>query len=333
VDVYRYPSEPFGPPPTYVGKPMDESGAEQVYVTHLNQPAANLGVAVEAASQGSQIDPWLLGSLDENDVQGYAGTPVDVNSLTFDYSIDIGAAGAMFPRQKAYYVAVDSGSDIFTGEHLPGQYVLRSWVNDVTPPSLRVLTTRVAAGRPTIAARVLDAGAGVDPLSLVIGYRSVLVGAAAYDPVSGVVLFPLPAQAPKVTGPRTTMAFQASDFQETKNVNTTGANVMPNTRFASVKLRVVNGPAVSWLLPDARACLPRRTTRLAVDASSTGRIASVVFRDGKRRIERGTTQGAGLYVADWKARGARRGKHVLVTVVTAASGAKASAKLTVRLCK
>jgi hypothetical protein len=129
------------------------------------------------------------------------------------------------------------------------------------------------------------------------------------------------------------MAFQASDFQETKNVNTTGANVMPNTRFASVKLRVVNGPAVSWLLPDARACLPRRTTRLAVDASSTGRIASVVFRDGKRRIGRGTTQGAGLYVADWKARGARRGKHVLVTVVTAASGAKASAKLTVRLCK
>src|SRR5207237_1267835 len=60
VDVYRYPSEPFGPPPTYVGKPMDESGAEQVYVTHLNEPAANLGVAVEAASQNSQIDPWLL---------------------------------------------------------------------------------------------------------------------------------------------------------------------------------------------------------------------------------------------------------------------------------
>src|SRR5207249_9100110 len=98
VDVYRFPSQPFGPPPTYVGKPMDESGAEQVYVTHLNEPAANVGVAVEAASSGAQIDPWLLGSLDENDVQGYAGTPVDVNALTFDFQVDLGAAGAMFPR-------------------------------------------------------------------------------------------------------------------------------------------------------------------------------------------------------------------------------------------
>src|SRR5207244_8596831 len=128
VDVYRFPSQPFGPPPTYVGKPMDESGAEQVYVTHLNEPAANLGVSVEAASPNAQIDPWLLGSLDENDVQGYAGTPVDVNALTFDFAFDVGASAAVFPRQKAYYVSVDSGSDTFTGDHLPGQYVLRSWV-------------------------------------------------------------------------------------------------------------------------------------------------------------------------------------------------------------
>ena len=257
-----------------------------------------------------------------------------MNSLTFDYSIDLGTAGAMFPRQKAYYVSVDSGSDIFTGEHLPGQYVLRSWVNDVTPPTLRVLTTRVARGRPTIAARVLDSGAGVDPLSLAIGYHGVLVGAAAYDPVSGLALFPIPTQAPKLDAARTTMVFQASDFQEAKNVNTTGANVMPNTRFATAKLRVVSGPAVSWLLPDPRVCLPRKTTRLAVAASSTGRIKSVVFfRDGRRRIARGTTPGAGLYVADWHARGAQRGKHTFVAVVTAASGAHATAKLTVRLCK
>jgi minor extracellular serine protease Vpr len=333
VDVYRYPSEPFGPPPTYVGKPMDESGAEQVYVTHLNEPAANLGVAVEAASENSQIDPWLLGSLDEDDVQGYAGTPVDVNPLTFDFKIDIGAAGAMFPRQKAYYVAVDSGSDIFTGQHLPGQYLLRSWVNDVTPPRIKVLTTRVARGRPTIAARVLDAGAGVDPLSLAIGYRRVLVGAAAYDPVSGLTLFPIPAQAPGFVARRTTTDFEASDFQESKNVNTTGSNIMPNTQFATVKLRVVNGPAVSWLVPDSRACIPRRTIRLGVAASAPGKVRSVVFRDGRRRIARGTTQGAGLYVGDWRARRARRGKHVLVAVATTAKGTKASARLAVRLCK
>ena len=57
----------------------------------------------------------MLGSPDENDVQGYAGTPVNVNNLTLDFPLDIGAAATVFPRTKAYYVAVDSGRDQFTG--------------------------------------------------------------------------------------------------------------------------------------------------------------------------------------------------------------------------
>ena len=36
------------------------------------------------------------------------------------------AAGAAFPRTKRYYVSVDSGSDAFTGQSLPGQYVLKA---------------------------------------------------------------------------------------------------------------------------------------------------------------------------------------------------------------
>ena len=93
---------------------------------------------------------------DENDVQGYAGLPVNVNNLTIDYPLDIGAAGTVFPRTKAYYVAVDSGRDPFTGRSLAGSYVLRAWIDDVQPPLLGLLTERVAAGRPTIALRVLD---------------------------------------------------------------------------------------------------------------------------------------------------------------------------------
>jgi hypothetical protein len=52
----------------------------------------------------------VLGSPDENDVQGYAGTPVNVNNLTLDFPLDIGAAATVFPRTKAYYVAVDSAA-------------------------------------------------------------------------------------------------------------------------------------------------------------------------------------------------------------------------------
>ena len=64
--------------------------------------------------------------------------------------------------------------------------MLRAWVDDVQPPLLGLLTSRVSAGRPTLAlARRSTAGAGVDPLSLVIGYGRALVGAAAYDPATG----------------------------------------------------------------------------------------------------------------------------------------------------
>ena len=111
---------------------MNETGTETLYVTSINQPVANIGVAVEAAT--GLVHPWFLGSPNERDVQGYAGTPVSVNELTFDFGIDIGAAGASFPKVQRFYVSVDSGSDEFTHRSLPGAYVLRSWVNDVRPP-------------------------------------------------------------------------------------------------------------------------------------------------------------------------------------------------------
>ena len=131
VSAYCCPSEPFGPPPDYVGPPMSETGTETLYVTTVNQPVANVGVAIEAARAGSSVDPWFLGSPNERDVQGYAGTPVNVNELMVDFSVDIGAAGASFPKVQRFYVSVDSGSDDFTHRSLPGSYVLRSWVNDV----------------------------------------------------------------------------------------------------------------------------------------------------------------------------------------------------------
>ena len=148
------PPRPSGLSPSYFGPPVNEDGGEKLYRIQLSDPSVNVGAAVIASSPSSLVHPWMLGSPDENDVQGYAGTPVNVNNLTIDYPLDIGAAAAIFPRTKSYYVAVDSGRDPFTGQSLAGTYVLRAWVNDLQPPLLGLITRRVSAGRSTLALRV-----------------------------------------------------------------------------------------------------------------------------------------------------------------------------------
>ncbi len=139
VSVYCCPLAPFGPPVNYTGPTMNEDGSEHLYYTDVNQPIVNLGVSVLASSPGALIDPFVLGSKDENDVQGYAGIPTDVNSLTYDANQDIGAAGVQFPRLQRFYVVVDSRADPFTNRPQKGKYLLNAWENDLTPPFVRVL--------------------------------------------------------------------------------------------------------------------------------------------------------------------------------------------------
>jgi Subtilase family len=326
---YRFPTSPFGPPPTYTGPQMSEPGKETVYSVHIDQPVANVGAAIVGASAGSRPEPWFLGSRDENDVQGYTGTPVDANLLTLDYRLDIGAAGVIFPRQKRYYVSVDSGTDIFTGRSLAGRYVLRSWIDDVTPPRLEILTRRVTAGRPLLAARVTDRGAGVDALSLIIEYRpQVLLGAALYDRSSGLALFPIPKTAPPLKRGKFRGAAQAADYQEAKNVDQAGANILPNTTTKRVRFRGLSRPTVTWLLPLGRSCL-RRSTVLAVAASAPEKIGAVRFYDGSRRIATVRRGSLGLYTTRWRSR--RRGIHHLRSVVSSRRGS-AAAKRNVRVC-
>ncbi|HVV58159.1 MAG TPA: S8 family serine peptidase [Gaiellaceae bacterium] len=331
ASVYCCPSEPFGPPADYTGSPMNESGAEHLYSIDIEQPVANFGVSILAESSGALVDPWVLGSKDENDVQGYAGTPVNVNSLMFDGNLDIGVAGTQFPVLKRYYIAVDSRSDPFTNRPLPGQYVLNAWENDVTPPAVRFITTKVSAGRPLIVAQAVDDQSGVDPLSIALGYSNRLVAPSAYDPTSGLVLIGLPPAAPALKPGTVAADLQVSDNQESKNINTFGSDVMPNTAFAAAKLKVVNGPAATWILPGASSCVPR-SARLVATASSTAKVTKVVFRDGDKQIASVRPTTSGLYAATWKTTKADKGKHRLTVEVVDKAGRTATAARTVRVC-
>ena len=266
VSVYCCPFAPFGPPPNYTGPTMNEDGSEHLYSADITEPIVNFGVSVLAA--GALIDPFVLGSKDENDVQGYAGTPTDVNALTYDANVDIGAAGVQFPRLQRFYVAVDSRADPFTNQSQKGKYLLNAWTNDLTPPSVRLLTTRVSAGRPLIVAQAVDLQSGVDPASLVINYNNALVGASAYDPATGLVLFGIPTAAPKFKAGKTKAIVSASDYQEAKNINTVGNDIYPNTAFLQAKLTVVNGPDGDV---GRAACRRRARSRATVWWSSPAR--------------------------------------------------------------
>jgi hypothetical protein len=332
VSVYCCPSEPFGPPPAYTGATMNEDGAEHLYSYDVDEPVVNFGVSVISSSPGSLVDPFVLGSKDENDVQGYAGIPTDVNTLTFDANVDIGAAGVQFPRLQRFYVSVDSQADQFTGRSQKGKYLLNSWVNDVTPPAVRLLTTRVTAGRPLVVAQAVDLGAGVDPASLVLSYNRALVGASAYDPVSGIAIFGIPAAAPAFKAGKTTATVVASDYQEAKNINTVGDALMPNTADHAATLTAVDGPTVTWLEPPARVCA-QATEGLAVVGASTKKVKEVVFRDGRKTISVDRSGPGGIFSRTWKTAGLKKGLHRLTATLVDASGRKAAAGRQIKICK
>jgi hypothetical protein len=178
---------------------------------------------------------------------------------------------------------------------------------------------------------VLDRGAGVDPFSLAINYGRVLVGAAAYDPASGVALFPLPSAAPRLRAGGMRLRLQASDYQEAKNADVFGRDLMPNTRFRSSRLQVVRRPTLTWLTPLPRRCVAR-TVPLLVVASPPAQARTARFFDGRRRIRVLRRNVAGLYATTWRARGARRGLHTLRAVVQV-GGRRLEATRVVRVCR
>jgi subtilisin family serine protease len=342
--IYRWPTEPFGILSLFgLDQTAIEDGAERVYSIDIPPNTVNFGAVVtdpplniranirDLLSANAPIHPWLLGSLDENNVQGYGGTPINMNGYMPDFIFNVGATGAVLPAPGRYYIAVDSGRNPFTGRPLARRYVLRSWINDVTPPRVQVITTRLSTGRPSIVARVSDAKSGVDPLSLLLLYRAEQIAAVRYDHKTGVAVFPIPKDSqPLLPGPEF-MRIVVGDFQEAKNVSTPGDEAMPNTRFHGARFSVVARPVVTWVTPTRGSCLPR-SAELVVAASSPATISSVGFYDGKRQVARVRKSELGIFRAIWRTAGAKKGAHELTAIVSDTAGREAEALRRVRVC-
>jgi hypothetical protein len=146
-----------------------------------------------------------------------------------------------------------------------------------------------------------------------------------------VAIFVLPSSAPRLRRGSTRAIAAASDFQEAKNITTFSPNLIPNTAFRYMRLRVVRGTTATWLLPQRRGCLRGRQTLLVV-ASSTGRVRAVRFLDGRRRIATDRRGLSGLYSVTWRANRARKGRHRLRAIVASSAGRKVVSR-SVRVCK
>jgi len=209
VSSYRYPVGGLA-----AGVPTRLGGPEQVFRFRLRRPVANFGVVVTGHAPGVRVSPRLVAGDDENRVVGYPGLPVSLNPYA-SFGAPEPVVAAVLPDPGEYEVVFDTP----TGAK-PGPFSFRFWVDDTSPPSIRLLDRTVRAGRP-IRFRVRDAGSGVDPRSLRARLRGVPVPVVYAGGVLSIRTTGLPPG-------RDAVSVTASDYEETKNMEDVGP-VLPNT--------------------------------------------------------------------------------------------------------
>jgi hypothetical protein len=195
VSRYRYPT----------AGDADYPGPEVAYLVHVNGPVANFGVAVLS---GHAI-PHVMFAGDENHLVGFAGLPTDINPYLSTFGEARPVAGDILPAAGTYEVVFDTRSAAGAGP-----FTFRYWMNDTTPPKLRIVST--AHGRITVS--ITDSGAGVDPESI----------QATLDGHSVIERFRRGRLTLNTSPGRHLVIITAADYQELKNMEDV-APIKPNT--------------------------------------------------------------------------------------------------------
>jgi subtilisin family serine protease len=217
IDVYRYPDAP----PAFSGRLR---GPERVYRIDLDRPVANLGVAVVSSAPGVRVEPRIVRDADENRLAGATSLPYVANPYLDRFLEPIRSAAALLPEPGSYAIVFDTSSP-----RVAGRFRFRIWVDDVEPPSIRLISSVPTSGR--LLARVGDSGSGVDPggISYRIDGRAARAGRLAGD----VAVLALPRLRPG----RHRLVLSVSDRQEAKN-NENVPRILPNTRVLEATFTV-----------------------------------------------------------------------------------------------
>jgi subtilisin family serine protease len=221
VSAYRFPGNPAG-----LGVPARLRGPEQVFRFLLRKPAVNVGAVVLTQAPGVRLSPRLVRSGNEDELAGFTALPIRLNPYKTGFYGVTPAVGAFRPNPGAYDLVFDTPS-----RAAAGPFTFRFWVNDTTPPTVRLLTPRVARGAP-IRLLVRDRGSGVDIQSL-YGIVDGSSGSVVYNRRTAQARLSFGTLKPG----RHRLVFGASDWQETKN-NENAAGTLMNTRRLSTTFSV-----------------------------------------------------------------------------------------------
>jgi subtilisin family serine protease len=215
ITSYRYPADAPSVPAA--------AGPEQVFRLRITRPVANFGVVLLSSTGPARVrpSPRVVAAGDENRLTGNAGLPLVINPYLDSFGAARPVAGAIRPGPGSYDVVFETPAAATPGGAAAGAYTFRYWVNDVTPPRVRLLTPSVRAGSKLRLA-VTDSGSGVDPQSVVatIDGKS---SAATY--AAGRVTIGLAGVVPG----RHRVTLTVSDYQELKNMENV-PRILPNTR-------------------------------------------------------------------------------------------------------
>ncbi len=201
VSSYRYPT----------GGDAAYPGPERVYRMRLTGKPANAGVVVLSGTAVPHITFW--GS--ENHLAGYTALPLDLNPYRKTYGARRPVSAVVLPAHGTYDVVFD------TRAGAGGPFTFRYWVNDVTPPKVKVVSSTGA-----IRLSAVDHGSGVDPNSIhatldgrpvPTTYRSGSIRIAA-------------------TPGRHRLSVTVADYQETKNMEDVPP-ILPNTTVLTTTVR------------------------------------------------------------------------------------------------
>jgi hypothetical protein len=134
---------------------------------------------------------------------------------------------ALSPLPGEYAVVFDSATRAGAGG-----FTFRYWVNDVTPPTARLLDRRVTLGT-RIRVRVADSGSGIDPTSL---FASLDGDPALLTYRDGVVR--IATTGPSVTVGKHRLRLTVHDYQENKNTENV-TRVLPNSRILTATVTIL----------------------------------------------------------------------------------------------